>query len=327
MKRIKSHILIHILAFLTPPLCILTLFLLLSPPSSYATPYPLRLIPTLTDQGTFDDLNPQVRYSLPSWLSPQDLKLYRRTQSILGLYHQKHALHYFQLHQNTLSSQDQETLSSLFPQIDFSYPQSIQNLPLRSLKAVRHTDRDRDGVEDGLDLYLGTRKVDLNSAQYRGGYERIKYPKGEIARDHGVCTDVIIRAFRNAGWDLQKLLYLDMKRSPKSYGLKEGKNPNRHIDHRRVRRLIIYFKRHYHSLPITFKKTQTGKETWLPGDLVFMDTFGVGYPTHVGLVSGRLGHDGEPMITNNWTDGYSTQEMSLRNAATYTHRFRITLPK
>jgi hypothetical protein len=290
----------------------------------YANPYSLSLVPNLKDKGIFNDLDSQAVYAIPSWLPPNTFKLYTHPQSHatrVGLYYGSTLLHYFELEQGQLKTQDRTFLTSYTPTLNTN---TLTSLPPSFLN--KH-DQDQDGIEDGLDLYLGTRKVALNAAEYRQGYEHIRYPNGEIKRDHGVCTDVIVRAFRNAGWDLQKLLYLDMRRSPRSYGLKAGKKPNRHIEHRRVRRLIIYFKRHFKALPIEFSSTQTGNQVWLPGDLLFMDTFGVGYPTHVGLVSGRLGEDGEPLITNNWTDGYSTREMSLRQSATYTHRFRITLKK
>src|SRR5687768_10378910 len=70
---------------------------------------------------------------------------------------------------------------------------------------------------------------------YDGSYRRIAYPNGDVPRETGVCTDVIIRAYRNAGTDLQVLVHEDMKRNfgayPKSWGLR---NPDRNIDHRRV---------------------------------------------------------------------------------------------
>ena len=81
-------------------------------------------------------------------------------------------------------------LSSLFG--DRFIPLHLETLPTVSLHEKRKRDRDRDGIEDSIDLHLGTNKVALNHAQYRQGYERIKYPMGDVKRDHGVCTDVII---------------------------------------------------------------------------------------------------------------------------------------
>ena len=102
----------------------------------------------------------------------------------------------------------------------------------------------------------GARKTALNGAQYLGGYQRLAYPGGDVPRDRGVCTDVVVRALRNGGYDLQSLMYRDMKRAPRAYGLRSGQRPDRHIEHRRVRRQIVFFKRHYHQLPPTFRPEQ-----------------------------------------------------------------------
>ena len=282
----------------------------------------------INDKGIFNDLDAKVKYHLPSWLSGDDLQIAQQTikqQQVAILYYHHYAIAYFTLSDGALKPEDQQILKKYAPHLNVQHIPSVKKLKKAKRKFMR--DQDRDGIANGLDLLVGTHKVRINAAEYRQGYERMKYPNGDVKRDHGVCTDVIVRAYRNAGWDLQKILYRDMLKRPRAYGLKKGKKPNRHIEHRRVRRLIVYFKRYYKSLPIEFSHSQQGKEAWLPGDLVFMDTFGVGYPTHVGLVSDRLGKDGEPLIVNNWTDGYVTSEMSLRSVADYTHRFRITLRK
>ena len=213
---------------------------------------------------------------------------------------------------------DREKLLRLSPSLTLSSAKPL------SKSEVQKNDQDHDGIFDTLDLYRGAIKTAINGADYQEGYERLKYPMGDISREIGVCTDVVVRAYRNAGWDLQKLIYTDMLKRPTSYGLR-GKNPNRNIDHRRVRRLIVFFKKYFKPLPVKFNANQKGEEVWLPGDLIFMDTLDKGRPTHVGLVSARAGSDGEPMIINNWTYGYQTSEMSLRGSATYLYRFRITL--
>ena len=70
---------------------------------------------------------------------------------------------------------------------------------------------------------------------YNGGYVSIPYPNGDVPASQGVCTDVIVRAYRKLGIDLQKEVHIDMKSNfsnyPKTWGLK---NTDTNIDHRRV---------------------------------------------------------------------------------------------
>ena len=84
---------------------------------------------------------------------------------------------------------------------------------------------------------------------YDGSYRRIAYPGGDIAADRGVCTDVIVRAYRAFGIDLQKLVHEDMTRAWSHYAKRWGlTQPDRNIDHRRVPNLATFFARHGESL-------------------------------------------------------------------------------
>ena len=113
---------------------------------------------------------------------------------------------------------------------------------------------------------------------YDPNYFVIKYPNGDIPSDLGVCTDVIIRAYRKLGIDLQKEVHEDMKANfdiyPKNWGLSK---PDTNIDHRRVPNLMKYFSRFGTIKPITYNK-----EDYLPGDIVCWD-LGQG-TTHIGVV-------------------------------------------
>ncbi|MEA2463507.1 MAG: uncharacterized protein QOJ98_1254, partial [Acidobacteriota bacterium] len=97
----------------------------------------------------------------------------------------------------------------------------------------------------------------------------------------GVCTDVVIRAYRHAGVDLQVLVHEDMKRNfsayPKSWGLRK---PDTNIDHRRVPNLATFFKRQGAALPVTKRASD-----YKPGDVVTWK-LASGVP-HIGIVSGR----------------------------------------
>lgn len=109
---------------------------------------------------------------------------------------------------------------------------------------------------------------------YDGSYRRLTYPGGDVPQNTGVCTDVIIRAFRAAGVDLQVLVHRDMKANfaayPRMWGLTR---PDPNIDHRRVPNLATFFKRSGKSV----------RGDYRPGDIVTW-RLASGVP-HIGLVS------------------------------------------
>ena len=185
-------------------------------------------------------------------------------------------------------------------------------------------DTDRDGIADPLDVARGARKAALNGAAYQSSYLTLPYPGGDVPRSIGVCTDVIVRAMRNAGIDLQKEQREDIVRRPRSYPWIA--RPDSSIDHRRVRNLLPLFEQRFESrsaLPAITDADPQGYADWKPGDIVFLDTFpdrpGV---EHVGVVSERFASDHRPMIINNWTDGYHTQDMDLLSFVKPVKRFR-----
>lgn len=117
--------------------------------------------------------------------------------------------------------------------------------------------------------------------KYVPDYVRIPYPGGDVPAGTGVCTDVVIRAYRKLGIDLQKEVHVDMKANfslyPKSWGLK---TPDTNIDHRRVPNLMKFFSRHGKVLPISDKN-----EDYSPGDIVCWQLSGG--QTHIGVVVDR----------------------------------------
>ena len=125
---------------------------------------------------------------------------------------------------------------------------------------------------------------------YDGRYVRLAYPGGDVPAGTGVCTDVVIRAMRKAGVDLQVAVHEDMKKSfgayPKKWGRRE---PDTNIDHRRVPNLMTYFTRKGKSLPMTRVAGD-----YLPGDLVAWDLGGG--VTHIGVV---VAGPAKPLIVHN----------------------------
>lgn len=121
---------------------------------------------------------------------------------------------------------------------------------------------------------------------YDPSYFSIAYPNGDIPSNKGVCTDVIIRAYRILGTDLQKEVHEDMKANfskyPKNWGLS---HTDKNIDHRRVPNLMVFFSRHGMVKPITNNSTD-----YLPGDIVCWNLGGG--TTHIGLVVKKKSIDG-----------------------------------
>lgn len=131
---------------------------------------------------------------------------------------------------------------------------------------------------------------------YDGSYHRLAYPMGDVPASIGVCTDVVIRAYRaGLNIDLQQRVHEDMKRNfgkyPKIWGLSR---PDTNIDHRRVPNLETFFKRHGETLPIT-----DNPQDYRPGDLVTWRLTGTGLP-HIGIVTDRRAPiTGNPIIAHN----------------------------
>jgi uncharacterized protein YijF (DUF1287 family) len=123
--------------------------------------------------------------------------------------------------------------------------------------------------------------------QYDPAYFSIPYPNGDVPADKGVCTDVVIRAYRKMGIDLQKEVHEDMKMNfakyPKIWGLKR---PDKNIDHRRVPNLMTFFARHG-----SVKTISRNAADYLPGDIVCWNLGGS--VTHIGIVSKRKSADGQ----------------------------------
>ncbi len=154
----------------------------------------------------------------------------------------------------------------------------------------------------GLKISNAALSLTHDTVLYDPAYFAIPYPNGDVPADRGVCTDVVIRAFRKLGIDLQKEVHEDMKANfgayPKIWGLKK---PDTNIDHRRVPNLMTFFSRHGAQQPVT----KNGAD-YLPGDLVTWD-LGGGL-THIGIVVNRKSDDHRRyLIVHNIGQG---QEMS-----------------
>jgi len=148
-------------------------------------------------------------------------------------------------------------------------------------------------VGKAVDLVKAARAQIGVTTIYDPAYVGLKYPGGDVPADRGVCTDVVIRALRKTGSDLQKLVHEDMKAHfsayPKIWGLKRT---DKNIDHRRVPNLVTFFKRRGISKPVTKKTTN-----YLPGDFVTC-TVPPNLP-HIMIVGDKKAADGTPLVIHN----------------------------
>jgi uncharacterized protein len=151
---------------------------------------------------------------------------------------------------------------------------------------------------------------------YDPAYVALDFPGGDLPRDRGVCTDVVIRALRD-GWgiDLQLAVNRDMKADFGAYpGLWGLTKTDRNIDHRRVPNMQTLLARVGAELPL-----DDGPAPYLPGDIVTWKL--PGNLDHIGIVSDRLSRDGTPLILHNI--GRGAQEEDILFAFPMTGHYRI----
>lgn len=172
---------------------------------------------------------------------------------------------------------------------------------------------------DKLEVLLGHALAQTQQrVVYDGAYRRIPYPGGDVAADRGVCTDVVIRAYRAIGIDLQQLVHEDMRSNfaayPRHWGLSRADS---NIDHRRVPNLQAFFTREGAALPVSNEASRFRAGdlvTWmLPGNL-----------PHIGVVTQRRSTDGSrPLIVHNIGNGPQLEDMLFAYRITGHYRYAI----
>ena len=146
------------------------------------------------------------------------------------------------------------------------------------------TDYNGNGIDDYTDIMLGARIDAQNKPTYKSAYYAGGYPPD----NEGVCTDVIWRAFKNAGYSLKDMVDEDIKENTDQYPRVNG-TPDPNIDFRRVPNLKVFFDRNAKSLTLDLSKI----EEWQAGDIV---TFGT---SHIGIISDKRNEDGIPYLIHN----------------------------
>lgn len=176
----------------------------------------------------------------------------------------------------------------------------------------------RDGEPAGFSKRLAAAALERTShhVTYDGSYRRVPYPNGDVPPDVGVCTDVVIRAYRELGIDLQREVHEEMQAHfeafPKSWGLRA---PDPNIDHRRVPNLRVFFARKGLTLPVSDR----GRD-YVAGDLVTWTV--AGKLPHIGIVSDQSSADGSrPLVVHNIGRGPRIEDVLFAYPITGHYRY------
>ena len=154
--------------------------------------------------------------------------------------------------------------------------------------------------------------------RYDGSYVKLTYPGGDVPPQTGVCTDVLIRSYRQLDIDLQLLVHEDMKANFSAYPSQRiwgMSKPDRNIDHRRVPNLRRFFTRNGIELGVS----NHGGD-YLPGDIVSWVL--PGNLPHIGIVSNQKNNDTtRPLIVHNIGAGPKLEDMLFQFPITGHYRY------
>lgn len=167
-----------------------------------------------------------------------------------------------------------------------------------------------NGIDDYTDILYGARMDAEKHPRYDGSYYDGGFPPDEI----GVCTDVVWRAFKNAGYNLREMVDHDIALRPEAYPAIEKRDDN--IDFRRVVNLHIFFEEYAVSLTIDINKI----EEWQPGDIVIFNDDG-----HIGIVSDKRNASGQPYIIHNGGQPKREEDYLKRGKVTAHYRFDASM--
>ena len=167
----------------------------------------------------------------------------------------------------------------------------------------------------GSAIAKAAEKIEDPSVRYIPDYVKLSYPMGDVPKETGVCTDVVIRTYRGVGIDLQQLVHEDIVAHPKRYP--NIKKTDTNIDHRRVPNLGAFFKHNGTS----FKVTQN-PVNYLPGDIVWWK---LGSPTglnHIGVVVNQRSWDAErPLVIHNIGGGQVIEDILFEHYIVAHYRY------
>lgn len=168
------------------------------------------------------------------------------------------------------------------------------------------------------DLVAAAIKRTTHNITYDGSYFSIKYPNGDVPENIGVCTDVIIRSYRELGYDLEKLVHEDMRKNFSAYPSKRiwnMKSTDKNIDHRRVPNLQTFMTRHGKSLAVSSKA-----EDYVAGDI--MTWMLPGNLPHIGVVTDRKSEESDALlVVHNIRSGPELEDMLFNYKITGHYRY------
>ena len=178
----------------------------------------------------------------------------------------------------------------------FNPVKEAKDFNIETIKSM--VDFNQNGIDDYSDFVLGAREDAKNKPRYDGRYQENGYPPDDV----GVCTDVIWRAFKNAGYSLRDMIDTDIGANIDKYPRVEGK-PDSKIDFRRVPNLQSFFERHAQILTLDTSEIAE----WQPGDIV---TFG---SNHVAMISDKRNSEGVPYIIHNAGQPFREEDALIKS--------------
>ena len=170
------------------------------------------------------------------------------------------------------------------------------------------SDYDDDNIDDYSEFVIGARKDAKKKPTYISKYYANSYPPS----NEGVCTDVIWRAFKQAGYSLRDMIDEDIKNNPEDYP--NIKNRDKNIDFRRVMNQKVFFSKY--GLTLTTSTKKIGE--WQPGDIVVFED------KHIGIISDRRNSDGVPYVIHNGGQPNREEDYLTKQEITGHYRFDAT---
>lgn len=158
---------------------------------------------------------------------------------------------------------------------------------------ISPNDHDGDGIDDQTDILENVRAYVATKPKYKSKYYATGYPDNE----YGVCTDVVAQGLLGAGYDLRELVDADRNAHPEDYA---DEPIDKNIDFRRVRNLIIYFRRHATELTTDINEIAE----WQGGDIVVFEG-------HIGIVSDKRNRDGIALVIHNGSSFQASYEQDI----------------
>lgn len=189
---------------------------------------------------------------------------------------------------------------NLIPKKDYT----AVDFGIETIKSIN--DYDNDGIDDYTDIMLGARQDAENMPTYRSAY----YAGGYPPENEGVCTDLVWRAFRNAGYSLKDLVDVDIKNNLEAYA--QISTPDSNIDFRRVYNLKVFFERNAQNLTTDINQIAE----WQPGDIVTFNE------SHIGIISDKRNSKGIPYLIHNTAQPVREEDVMERYENQISGHFR-----